>query len=501
MLNDPSVWRALSRVSRAILLSLLMAFQNACVATIRPATPALNLPPRPAPEASMVRAPVTVSLATLRNLLDDAMPPVIAVGKYNLSECNNNGCGPDAPACAWNAGFEIRRSPLTLTGNGPVLQATTSMSYWLEGRVRFPCPGPLLTVGCGSDRNAGDRRRMDLGLSASVSITDDWDTKVTPGQVSVTPLDECKLGPFGVVNVTSKITEALRNQLSGVAGQLDGKLRDLVALKSRVSSIWQTMSHPISLADDLWLLLNPESLQSTQPAAAGASFGLRIGMVARPTIVVGPRPETTPGSIPPRTEPQDLNTFSLQVPAEIPFDVLRSQLRVALRLDASGVRVPPMGDYYVRPTEVDVQGFGQQVVVKIHITGKAPGWWFFDKRIDGDVFLVGTPIYDAASGQVSVPDLNFTIETRHLLVKIVNFFEHDNWRDQLRGQLVFDIKPQMVTARTRLFEALNRVYGGTKLAGTIDQFEFLGLWSDPVRRSVFAYARAVGSLTIEYTGQ
>lgn len=109
-------------------------------------------------------------------------------------------------------------------------------------------------------------------------------------------------------------------------------------------------------------------------------------------------------------------------------------------LPGTGVRVPPTGKYFVRPTAVDAQGFGAQVVAAVAVTGRIPGWGRFSKTLRGTVYLVGTRTYDATMGIISFPDLDFTIETRQALVKLVDFLDHDSWRDQLRGQLRLGVR-------------------------------------------------------------
>jgi hypothetical protein len=82
------------------------------------------------------------------------------------------------------------------------------------------------------------------------------------------------------------------------------------------------------------------------------------------------------------------------------------------------------------------------------------------------------------------------------LVKVVNFFKHDDWRDQLRGQVRLNMRNEVQNARTQLFNAMNQTKGGLKTQGKIDQFGIVGIWSDPQRQVLRARARAVGSLEV-----
>jgi hypothetical protein len=483
--------------SRALAVAAaLSALLTACSASLGTNAPAVKPTPEPGSEVSSATMPITVPMASIQNLVENGIPRSFGTAPFNLSDCGPNGCGPDSPACRWNAGYGVDRSPVSLTGNGQSFTASTQASYWVRGRVRWPACGPLITAGCGDQNNPGDRRHMALSLGATVRLKDDWDTEVVNVASNVQPTDDCKLGPFGVKDITDKITEAVRNQLNSMGGQLDGQLRTAAQVQSRVTSAWKAAAAPIRLRDDAWLLINPEALEATQPTVAGADLGMRIGVVARPMVKLGPKPQPVAPVLPPRRDPGNINTFVVNLPAELPFDIARDQLRRAMGLDAGGVRLPPTGKYYVRPTDVNVQGYGSQIVVALPVTGKVPGFLFFTKTLKGTVYLTGTPSYDEATGVVSFPDLDYTAESNSALLRLADFFKHDAWRDQLRGQLKLNVKQPIQDARGQLLAALNTTNGPMTLSGTIDDFRLVGLWSDPGNRVVRALGRTQGTLNM-----
>lgn len=489
-------WRSHPSFTVERLLILFLALLgSACTATIGNPQPPVAVPPEPAAEVSRAVVPISVPLASIRQLIDDAVPMSFGEARYNLNDCGSNGCGPDAPACRWNAGYGVGRTPMTLDGSGQTLTATTQANYWLAARVRIPCPGPLITVGCGDEHNAADRRHLNLRMNATVRITDNWDTAVTDVGSAVQATDDCKVGPFGVANVTDKITEAVRNRLNSIGGQLDTQFRSATKLRERMSQAWAAASRPIPVLPDVWLVLAPEALEASQPAVSGGNVTMRAGIRMRPKVTIGAKPEPPVPPLPNRQDPQPPNTFVVSVPAEISFDAARQQLRRALRLDTGGVRVPPSGKYFIRPTDVDVQGYGKRVVVAIPVTGKVPGL-FGAKTLTGTAYLLGTPVYNSSTGVLSFPDLDFTAETNSALISVASFFKHEDWRDQLRGQLRLDIKQQVQDARTAMLKALNASYGPVRLAGGIDQFELQGIWSDSQRQVIRAFARAAGTLSV-----
>jgi hypothetical protein len=478
------------------LLAAAVVLLCGCSRSLGTNAPDLVVAPEPAPQASSITVPISVSMASLQTLVDNAFPRSFGAARYNLSDCNADGCGPDRPACLWHAGYEMTRTPVALSGDKQSFIATTQMSYWLAARVRIPFCTGLVRVGCGDEHNAGDRRHMNVALTASVKLKDDWDTEVSQAQANVTPMDECRVGPFGVKNITDKLTEAVRNRLNGMTSELDGTVRDAAKLQERVANAWNLATQPIEVSKGVWLAVNPDQLQASQPAVVGSNLETRVGLVARPAVVVGNRPPAPVRPVPARTDPDRADVFEVNVPVDIPFGTIQAQLRRALSIDAGGVRVPPSGKYYLRPIDVTVQGYGRQVVVGLPVTGKVPGF-LWSKRLKGTVYLQGTPSYDPATGIVSFPDLDYTAETNSVLLKIADFFKHEDWRSQLRGQMKVNIRSEMQAARTNLLKALNTDHGGAKLKGHVDDLGLLGLWSDPGRQSVRALGRGTGTVSLE----
>lgn len=482
-----------ARLSSALVMAIVGL--TACARTIETRRPMPVGSEPPKAEVSRLTVPVSTSLATIRDAVENGVEQSYGAARYNLSDCNNRGCGADPPACLWNAGYGVTRSPFNINGSQNTVVLGTELRYWLAGRARFPCPGPLINGSCGDENNANDRRRINTSISLSLKIKDDWTTEVRAGAPDVQPLDQCSVGPFGVKNLTDKVAEAVRNRLSAAGDGIARKLNEQLDLRNRVTAAWAEMLEPVSAGLDTWLVLNADGLEASQPAITGNDFGLRAGLVARPVIVIGPRPAPANTNLPTRTDPGAENSFAIHLPAQIDYATIRNALRAKLGIPANTVRVPPKGKYYVMPADVDVQGYGGQMIVAIPFKGKGPGW-LFSRKLKGTVYLSGTPTYDQRSGIISFPDLDFAAETRNALLKSLAFIKHDEWLAQLQGQLTFDIKSQVDAARTALFRALNRETATLKMEGVIDQFAFEGIWSDPSARLLRAVGRAVGNVSV-----
>src|SRR5262249_24664688 len=88
----------------------------------------------------------------------------------------------------------------------------------------------------------------------------------------------------------------------------------------------------------------------------------------------------------------------------------------------------------------EVYSARDQVVVKLHINGPVHKYGL-RLRLDGDLYLVGHAA--VIDNELSVPDLQPTIETSQFLLKLKAAFDADSIRDQARSALRLDIGERM----------------------------------------------------------
>ena len=133
-----------------------------------------------------------------------------------------------------------------------------------------------------------------------------------------------------------------------------------------------------------------------------------------------------------------------------------------------------------------VSRYGTKAVVRFEFNGSAKGIGY----------LVGTPAFDAVRQRLSFPDLDYTIETRNLLLKIADWFNHEALRDDLRARLILDLSGPVGDARARLQRAMNQRLGAVQANGGVDLLRLLGFYADPNRGSFTTQLEADGNLSL-----
>lgn len=467
-----------THASAALLLLLLAA--AGCKTTLSPKPPSLPTTPEPVVEASYAHMPVVVSLDKVRTAADEVLPPVIEAAPFN----HNEGGGPDAPACGWNAGYRVERDPISMIGQGNTVTTTLRVRYRLKARARVPCPGPLITGSCGF---GGEwPRTASVSMTTSLGVQPDWSSVVNTSVGKPRPGKdkECKILGWGIFDVTQLVMEFFGDKLGEMTGRLDKEAQESLALRSRVESLWTQLREPIDLGQGAWLTIAPEEIALEPIAVSASEIRTGVRLRARPRVVLGAQPEPSPQPLPDAGTVESGNSFNVLLPVQIAHAVLRDQLKKALRIDQGGNLFPPTGDRQVQIIDADVYGYRHQAVV----------WLKFKGSAKGEMYLTGTPTYNAATNGLSFPDLDYDIKTKNLILELMDWFKHDEFRDYLRGRARLDLATQVSTARNRLFGALNKQYGDVQLSGTVDNLALLGFYGKPEESSFVVYLQTNGTL-------
>ena len=116
--------------------------------------------------------------------------------------------------------------------------------------------------------------------------------------------------------------------------------------------------------------------------------------------------------------------------------------------------------------EVDLAALGGQedVAGRSYAVRDASG------DVTGIVYLVGTPRYDPGTNEIFVPDLDYDVGSKNLLVSGVEWVKHDEVRDFIRSQARWSVGDVMQTGRAQLEMGLNRdLAPGVRLAAEVGE--------------------------------
>jgi Domain of unknown function (DUF4403) len=473
----PSTIRAAARRRLGLALVLFAAACDRETVNV-PAPAAGAFRPLPEPEASVVTIPITLALDSVVGKVEDVVPN----GQSREDEWHSLGRAPVVGMLYVKEKWE--REPLALTLSGDRVEVGTTVRYRarIAERACVPVAGcrwvPL--AACGHD---GAMPSLRVGLVTTMEYRPDWSVVPETRAQPVRPGVRCLL-TRARVDVTDRVIEAVQAQLNRAAPRVDGYLREKVALRGRVEGVWASLQRPIDAGSGVFLQMRPESVAVAPPRAQGARLSTDVTVTLRPRLVVGERPAADSVPLPNFVAPPDsARGLKVAMVAELPYATANELLAKALigrSFDVQGHKIQLRG--------VRLYGAGERLVLALKVGGDARGTLYF----------VGTPVYDPATQTVSVPDLDFSVETKNVLAGPADWLLHERMREQVRAAARFGVGDRLAEVRQAVNGAINRnLSDGVRLTGAVENIRPLGVVV--TERSIATVVEAGGRARIDIT--
>lgn len=428
----------------------------------------LTLPPL---TPSVVDAPISYALKPALKALEDAVPKRFGnIEERHTLESNKRQ----------SFAFAAQRSPFKVAMDSNRLTLTTILSY--QGRGWYnPVIGPTVSGSCGT----GDQEpRVKVVLISDVALGSDWKLKAKTRVRSITPYtdsdrDACRV-TFLKVDVTDRVVRAFRPLLASKLPGVDRKLGNF-DLHSRIEKWYNLLNKSIRVHDSLWLMLGPEQVRIGEMHLVDTALIFDVRLFAKPLLIAGPRPANVTSTLPPMVKAfRDVgDSAHIRMEGLLAYDVAAALLskelvgrrfsRFGRRFEIANIRLYPIGD--------------GRVVLAVGIRG----------AVIGDAYFIGTPQIDTASRMLTVPDLDFDVETANALVRGLAWIKKSDMVADLRKRSQVPLGPIVEETRARVEEALNRdLTDGVLLNGEVHTGRLLDVFADP--RWIIVRAEATGSI-------
>jgi hypothetical protein len=197
-----------------------------------------------------------------------------------------------------------------------------------------------------------------------------------------------------------------------------------------------------------------------------------LALVVAPSVTL---PCTSPlegtGVLPPLANVVTLQggPFTVTVPIAARYEELAKAMSLAFTDGKLFFSKEYPGLYMETP---EVYAAKDQLVLKLHVTGPVHKFGF-DTTIDGDIFFAGHPVVE--DNELRVPDLEPTIETKSLLLKLKASLDGDSIRDEARAALRLDLGERLKAVRDKLSTELEVGDGQGCLKADAGKIEVTGV--------------------------
>jgi len=430
-----------------------------------------SLPPAP---RGVIVAPLEVEWANALGALNRMIPTRIG----DLNETRLVPIGRDRNA---SMAFEVKREPFEVLGvSGDTIDIAAILHY--RGKAWLGSALGSIGGSCGMDKVAP---RARVVLRVVPYLTKDWQLGVRSQVAQLTALsdterDRCKTTFLGL-NVTGKVMEAAKEALEKFLPRIQERLAAF-DVKGPLTDIWEDLQKPIHIADSIWLVLQPDSIQVGPLHGTRKSVHAELGLTAAPMILTGPKPVIDPVPLPTYDRARMARGFSVPVEGSLDYEVMSAQLTRQFRRKAIKVGG---GEFRLRSARL--YGIaGGKVTVGVDFEGTAQGL----------IWLVGTPQYDQSTGMITVPDLDFDASSAGLLIAGYAWIKGDEIRNFLRQEAKISAGELLSRLQRMAVKEMNRTLArGVKLSTTIGAAEPRALLVRP--GDILVRARAMGTMRLE----
>lgn len=356
--------------------------------------------------------------------------------------------------------YEAAREPIVLRMVGAGLHSSTTVKYAMEAcRGSFPC------ISCGF----GEARRIaDIKLHTKLEWDAAWRLRSTTTLLPVHYARRCQVTWLGIDITRRFVAPRIEAELEEAARIIDRNVPALTNIRPQAQQVWTSLQTPIELAPRTWLVLEPIEVGLSPIAGANTTVTTTLALRAATRVVVGEKPSVAPRPLPVLKRAAANAPSRMRVPfvLELPYD---EASRLATR------------DYAGRTYRVN----GRELALSsIRIAPSTAGRVLVEATIDyrggrlrnyrGVVHLEGTPVFDAATQSIVVPDLDYSLDPqrRGLFARITERVAHESIRARLRESARFALGPRIAEARAEITRALTRdLAPGVTMRGRADAIE------------------------------
>ena len=308
--------------------------------------------------------------------------------------------------------------------------------------------------------------RATASLTLTPTLNPDW--RITAKTTSDIFIQKAEIEILGItISVRRILTELVREAVLPKLEDLLIKYITNVDVKTRVAGLWEKLYEPIVFKQEPSIVLTVEPLEilAEQLSSDGQTLSLNFGIKAYIQANMG------------NVSTDSTENTITELPNIHFVDALESGYHIIAPIEMTYTTVENLAKPHVEKphrlkginTLVEsliLYGSGTQLVAGIQFRMPALG-------AKGQLYLLGTPIYDTTTMTVSVTEFDYALTTRSLFLDIAQaagegFFPH--LRTTVEEKLVFPLEDQLTTLREQLAEVITERQIGSYvvLRGTVD---------------------------------
>lgn len=437
--------------------------------------PTGRLQPAPSPpalEQSVVRLEITLPVEELALLVNETLPQVSA----KEDGWTDPMSVPERDDLRFL--YRLVRGPFTYRMSQNRLELKfDEIRYRVWARQTRPDAVVDSRCGHGDD----PPKRVQVAAHSALSWSEDWRIRSATTFDPPAFLEACQLRELNLDGATL-LQPLIQTRLKKLAETIDRKLEERNASKQRAETVWKKLQEPFELNRNRWLAFNPRDAQASPiTSSGGLAVSTAVNLAMHPQIV-GVKPAATDVPLPPlKLAPTGQDDFRLVLPVFADYGKINTRLEqklVGQRFDT------PVGEDLVI-AGAELYGSGEKLIVALRVTG----------GVNGTLYAAGIPVFDEPTRSLKFTDLDFTVDTRNVLVRSASRLAYDALIEKMKSEVSVDLSEPLTLMQSRLNAALSRELApGARLEGSMTKLRPGGIY--PVEGGVEAHVVAQGSIRL-----
>ncbi len=429
------------------ILSILVIFIGCKSTSLPNERPAENYTPFSyEPVLSTIKLPVEIKVAALEAMLNRQLTGLI----YEDNSLDNNG-GDNIMVKAW------KKENITLGFENGQFIYRVPLKLWIKAGWKIEQFG--LSLSDYRELNA----EIALKFHSSVIVNKDWSvtTITTSDGYEWLSKPTLRIGPVDLP-ITFIADMIIKYNTQTINSAIDVGLQQTLDLRSNARDAWIEMQKPMLLSEEygLWLRVSPKSVSAMPVYGANGIIRHTTSIQAVTECFTGKQPPSRINPLlPDLVTVNKLNDdFLANVVSYISYGYLDSITRLML-LNTSY----DFGKKKITITGVSVYGNEKKMIIATDVTGS----------IQGKLYFAGLPVYRLADSSIILKDLQFSLQTKNLLVKSASWLANSGIEKIIGRNMSYPIGADVRETYDMMVESLNKyeIGEGFYLTGTLGGIE------------------------------
>ncbi len=474
-----------------------------------------ELPPLPpAPRISSIIAPVSISLAAIRDAADRGAPRNFTGKAENpVSQVLQNA----------DIGWTASRGPIAATGAQDVLTLTTpltgklnvtgSLSSKATGAVGDALGGLLggnVAKQIGSVNikalNANAEIKGNITITSRPRLAAAW--RIEPNLAGQVTLGDTGLNVAGArVNVPTQVKPLIDKTVADQLSAVGTRIHNDPAFERNARTQWAKACRSIPIQGNgaasslpaLWLELRPTRAIAAQPRVDAAAVTLTIGIEAETRITPAQTKPDCPFPEKISIVPPMSGGVSVGIPIDIPFTDINKILEAQL----AGRTFPEdgSGSVDVVVKRASVAASGNRLLISLLVNAKEKKS-FFGFGGEATVHIWGRPVLDQAQQTLRLANIELAVESEAAfgLLGAAARAAMPHLQKALAEKATVDLKPFIGNAQKKIAAAISdfqKNEDGVRVAAEITSLSLSDIAFDS--RTLRVIAEAAGTINVTIT--